>query len=168
MTELKILAVDLGTKCGIAHNCGGAIVADTYHLSTAAEVTAWGKTRLTRRCDPRISRLQKILCGIPKPDVAVFEDVQFSSYTLQCQLWSSLRTVLWLTLGNSCVLECVPVSTLKLFATGHGGATKEMMQRALVKKHPEVYNPSLDDNAIDALWILKWAQSNLARMPRKP
>ena len=167
MTELKILAVDLGQHCGIAHNCTGPIVAATHHLATAKEVTAWGRNRMTRRCDPRIERLKNIVCCIPKPDVVVFEDVEFSSYTLQCQLWSSFRTVLWLTLGNSCILECVPVSTLKKFATGHGGATKEMMAAALKRKHPELFNPSLDDNAIDALWIFKWAQTSLARIPRK-
>ena len=166
MDALKILAVDLGTHCGLAHNCQGELKAWTEHLATPAEVTAWGKSRMTRRNDPRISRLAKILSCCPKPDVVVFEDIQFQSYTLQCQLWSSLRAAIWLTLGASCILECVPVSTLKLFATGHGGATKDGMSLALKRKHPTLCKQDLDDNAIDAIWILKWAETNLARIPR--
>jgi hypothetical protein len=170
VAALKILAVDLGTHCGLAHNITptGAVTAWTEHLATASEVTTWGRTRMTRRNDPRISRLAKLLSCGPTPDVVVFEDVQFQSYTLQCQLWSSLRAAIWLTLGKSCIVECVPVATLKKFATGHGGATKEMMEAALRRTSPELFNQkqTLDDNAIDAIWILKWAEHNLARIPR--
>jgi hypothetical protein len=168
MELLKILAVDLGTHCGLAHNCTptGAVTAWTEHLGTKEEITMWGKTRLSRRNDPRISRLAKILGCCPKPHVVVFEDVQFQSYTMQCQLWSSLRAAIWLTLGDSCILECVPVSTLKLFASGHGGATKDGMRLALKRRYPELLKPELDDNAIDAIWLLKWAEINLARIAR--
>lgn len=96
--------------------------------------------------------------------MVVFEDVQFSTYTLQTQLWASLRTCVWLTLGKSCLLECLPVSTLKKFATGFGGATKEGMAAALFKQSPGFRGQKLDDNAIDAIWIFKWAQTHLSRV----
>jgi hypothetical protein len=65
-------------------------------------------------------------------------------------------------------MECVPVSTLKKFATGHGGATKEMMEISLRKQRPEVFLQKrfVDDNAVDAIWILLWAQAKLIRMTR--
>lgn len=165
---MKILAIDLGTHCGLAHNCtpDGKLTAWTEHLATDSEVTQWGKDRRNRTNDPRIARLVELISRIPKPGAVVWEDVQFSSYTLQCQLWASFRTAIWLTLGQHCLLECVPVATLKKFATGHGGATKEMMESALRKKAPEIFlqKKSFDDNAIDAIWIHRWATTRLARM----
>lgn len=161
---LKILALDLGTSTGYARNYGPLNWAGTWHLATAAEVTKWGKERLTRRCDPRMSRLREHLTGcVVKPDLVVFEDVEFSTYTKQTQLWSSFRTVVWLTFDRRAALECVPVTTLKKFATGSGGADKAGMKRALFTQYPNQYG-GLDDNAIDALWILKWAEKNLGRM----
>lgn len=167
---LRILAIDLGTHCGLAHNCTptGAVTAWTEHLATAREITEWGRSRMTRRNDPRILRLSKILQRIPKPDVCVFEDVCFQTYTKQTQLWSSLRAAVWLTLGESCILECVPVATLKKFATGHGGATKPMMETALRRANPDMFKQlqTLGDDAVDALWLFKWAEKYLARIPR--
>lgn len=161
---LKILALDLGTHTGFARNFGPMPWAGTWTLSQPKEVTAWGKQRLDRRCDPRIERLHRLLQdGLVKPDLVVFEDVEFSKYTLQTQLWSSFRTVVWLTFGSKSVLECVPVTTLKKFATGSGGADKLGMKRALDRQYPGA-STGLDDNAIDAVWILKWAEKNLSRM----
>jgi hypothetical protein len=63
-------------------------------------------------------------------------------------------------------VDCVPVATLKKFATGHGGATKEMMATSLQKKLPGLFEQKLDDNAIDAVWLFKWAETFLTRIPR--
>jgi Holliday junction resolvasome RuvABC endonuclease subunit len=156
----------LGTNTGYAHNLAGEsiLTAGTWKLATPKEITQWGKERWTRRNDPRIHRLQQYLVSLPKPDVVVFEDVEFSTYTLQTQLWSSFRTCVWLTLGKSCLLECVPVATLKKFATGHGGAKKEQMAEALFKQDPGFRDQQLDDNAIDAIWLFRWAQMHLSRV----
>jgi len=73
------------------------------------------------------------------------------------------------------IVECVPVGTLKKFATGHGGATKAMMVKALVKSdtrffavdNPECafYNTQvINDDAVDAVWLWKWAEQNLSRI----
>lgn len=161
----KILALDLGTHCGFAHNINGGN-AGTWTLGSAKEITMWGKFRLTRRNDPRIHRLALRLSAYQNTDIVIFEDVEFSTYTLQTQLWSAFRTVVWLILGGhpNRIIECIPVSTLKKFATGHGGATKEMMSAALKKKFPELWRSEYDDNTIDALWLLKWAQQNLTRV----
>lgn len=161
---MKILALDLGTKTGIAMNYGQFPGAQTIKLATKTEVTLWGKHRLTRRCDPRIARLCRELLKIETPDMVVFEDVEFSTYTYQTQLWASLRAAVWIAFDQpSVAIECVPVTVLKKFATGNGGAKKEAMSKAMFTQFPQT-RPDLDDNAIDALWILKWAERNLSRM----
>lgn len=167
---MKILALDLGTNLGIAHNLNpsGELVAETRVLASAKEITAWGKSRMTRRCDPRALRMQELLLSFPPADVVVFEDVEFSTYTKQTQLWATWRTILWISFGrSSSVIECVPVTTLKRFATGSGAADKDQMAAALYRQSPELLNNSLDDNAVDAIFLWKWANHNLARMLRK-
>lgn len=160
---MNILALDLGTKTGIAHNLGGRLHAETLRLATDDEVTAWGKQRLTRRKDPRVIKFFEYLCSLPRPDLVVFEDVQFSSYTLQVQMWASLRTSVWLAFSSEVTVECVPVGTLKKFATGTGSAGKDLMKKHLLLQHPEWKKVELDDNAVDALWLFYWAQHNLSR-----
>ena len=47
-------------------------------------------------------------------------------------------------------------ATLKKHATGNGRATKDDMMAAAIRQHPTVR--LLDDNHVDALWLLHWAQ----------
>jgi hypothetical protein len=165
---MHILALDLGTHTGFARTIPGSelIEAGTWHLASKSEVTAWGKQRLTRRDDPRIHRLAEKLGCEPVPDVVIFEDVEFQTYTLQCQLWASLRTVVWLSFGEHSFMECVPVTTLKKFATGNGWADKAGMLAAIRKRFPAYDTAGLDDNAIDAIWLHHWASTKLSRAIR--
>jgi hypothetical protein len=55
---------------------------------------------------------------------------------------------------------------LKKFATGSGGADKTGVERALRRQYPRANIEGLDDNAIDAIWLLLWAKINLARLVR--
>lgn len=158
---MRILALDLGTLTGWATNCRGAIQVGTWKLATAKEVTAWGKIRLTRRQDPRILRLKENVsefCG--EIDAMVFEDILFSSSTLQVQLWSALRAACWLSCDAHVLRECVPVQTLKRFATGAGNADKAMMITRAKKQLPGAV---FDDNSADAFWLLQWGIQNLSR-----
>ena len=169
----KILALDLGTKTGYCYGDSiSTLKVGTWKLATAKEVTQWGKERLTRRCDPRCARLWHELDRLPKPDIVVFEDVEFASYTKQVQLWASLRAAVWLSYGgfsgcgySGVLLECVPVGTLKKFATGAGNANKNGMERAATRLGLEV--SGLDDNAVDALHLWRWAERNLSRWQNK-
>ena len=162
---VKILALDLGTFTGVAWNYGPPPWATTWKLATPKEVTAWGRNREVRRCDPRIERLKHNLEHFSlHPDLVVFEDVEFSTYTKQTQLWASFRTVIWVVFGGRAVIDCVPVTTLKKFATRNGNADKAQMKAEMFKQYPDT-DPNLDDNAIDALWIIKWAEKNLSRLP---
>lgn len=166
---MRILGLDLGTKTGWATNAGGTLQAGIWNLATPQEIREWGKQRITRRRDPRVARLaQKLESFCDNVDLVIFEDVQFTSYTLAVQLWSSLRAALWLMCGGGAkpVMECVPVGTLKLFATGCGNATKGRMLHA-AKRSPYFVNlplQQLDDNAIDALFLFQWGLIKLSRM----
>lgn len=161
---MRILALDLGTNTGFAHNLTGELQAGTWTLATDKEVTAWGKSRATRKRDPRMQRLHKILHEIGRPDIVVFEDVEFSSYTKQTQLWSSFRATVWLSFSSDCVIDCVPVKTLKKWATGDGNADKDKMAAVLYKQQPELKKAGLDDNAVDAIWLYSWAVKTFARL----
>jgi Holliday junction resolvasome RuvABC endonuclease subunit len=181
---VNILALDLGTKTGFAFNTENSFCCGTWTLARAKEITAQHKTRMDRRSDIRAQRLFDIVryqLDTYHIDAIVFEDVLFASSRMQTQLWSSLRTVVWLVARASGVnlIECVPTGTLKKFA-GHGGATKEMMGKFLCardtrfcrvgERNPkfffrkgEAQLQEIDDNAIDAVWLHRWAQQNLCK-----
>jgi hypothetical protein len=162
---LNILALDLGTATGYAYNRGDEFFCGTWQLATAKEIRQCGKDRLNRRKDPRIEKLCETLTELGKFDLVVFEDVQFSSYTAQTQLWSSLRSAVWLC-ASAPHFDCVPVGTLKKFATGNGAATKENMMMALFSPAIDMglNLGKLDDNGVDAVWIWLWAKQKLGRM----
>lgn len=168
---MNILALDLGTTTGycLGQTGIGAPVpqAGSILWATKTEVTQFGRMRLTRTSDPRVLRFERWLAGklqTTKLDAIIFEDVEFSTYTKQTQLWSSFRAVVWIAANAADVtVECVPVTTLKKFATGAGNADKSMMARALKMRHPEFSKKELDDNAVDAIFIWKWAAQTLAR-----
>lgn len=162
---MDVLGIDLGTNTGYCYNHGGQITCGTWTLATSKEVSAWGKTRQRRTGDPRIDRLCDKIDNLGYFDIVAFEDVQFGSSTYQTQLWASLRASVWLCARAGVAIECVPVGTLKKFATGHGGATKEAMLKAMKRDNPEFFTPNfpLDDNAIDAYFVWKWATKTLAR-----
>lgn len=178
---IKILALDLGTYTGFAYNQDAAIVAGTFELASDKERSEQKKTRMDRRLDLRAARLYGWLWNVVStelPHVVIFEDVQFTTYTAQVQLWSSLRGVVWSVLRQfpNIIPECVPVKTLKLATTGHGSADKGEMaafvKRILRervapsgKKLFDEGSPVLDDNAIDALALWHWANTHLAKIP---
>lgn len=163
---MKILALDLGTKTGVAFGrTAGSPEVATHRWATAKEITEFHKTRMDRRGDPRVTRLFSYLKALAslKPDAVVFEDVQFQSSTFQTQLWASWRTAVWLAFAPPTIIECVPTGTLKKFA-GAGNLDKDGMSKALRTQHPSLWRPSYDDNAIDAMWIWLWAKHTLGRI----
>lgn len=173
---MNTLTLDLGTHTGFTYlDPHDGLTCGTWKLASAKEVTAWGKDRLSRRCDPRVKRLFELVSTTHHRfcfDVVVFEDVQFASSTYAVQLWASLRAAVWLACRECALvkaprLDCVPVGTLKMFATGNGHADKAQMLAAARRKKllddPADF-ADLDDNAIDALHLYDWAQKNLGRI----
>jgi crossover junction endodeoxyribonuclease RuvC len=171
---LKVLALDLGTQTGFCYNLNRETehvwveFAGTKTWATPKEITLFRKQRMDRRLDPRIWHFHKWLSHLlheNRFDVVVFEDVQFASTTLACQLWASLRSVVWVNCEDTHTLtECVNVKTLKKWATGDGNATKETMAAFAIKSGYEL--PTLDDNGIDAFWLWRWAHEKLKRYER--
>lgn len=156
---MNALAIDLGTHCGFAYNIGVDFCYGHWDLATPREVREWGHQRLTRRRDPRPQRLCDRVLQLPfVPDLILFEDVQFASSLLQVQLWSALRTSLWMCLGDNVRFDCLSVQSLKKFAC-RGGADKVAMRNALCKKHPERYRPTMTDDEIDAIWLWIWSRT---------
>lgn len=186
--SVNILALDLGTNTGYAYNSGESFFCGTWKLATPKEVTAWGKIRLTRRCDPRVLKLFNSVRGIIRliePKIIIFEDVQFSSTQLQTQMWASLRAAVWCANDSlngpispvPAVMECVAVGTLKKFAAGSGNADKEAMMKAVARYNPERFsygvatkkfldlntNLELTDDAADAIHLWRWATQKLTK-----
>jgi Holliday junction resolvasome RuvABC endonuclease subunit len=164
----RILALDLGTSMGAAFNfpADHPPTAITHILGTAKEIAEWGKTRFNRRLDPRVTRMFTWVWQALTTrgyDILIFEDVCFSSSTQQTQLWSSFRGALWCaaSMVPRVSVECVHTGTLKKFATGHGGATKEMMASSLYRLSPQWKSANLSDDAVDALWLWQWAKQHL-------
>lgn len=171
-----ILALDLGTNVGFAYNMGDSFHCGTWTLASTKRLREQKKTRTNRRQDIRIIELYQMVKSLSIAsafDCIVFEDVQFSSSTAQTQLWSSLRAAVWIAaFGSNTLVECVPTGTLKKFATGSGSAKKEQMGIALCRRFSEFRTADskvfrglqeLDDNAVDAIWLWKWGQTNLSR-----
>lgn len=167
---MNLLALDLGTNTGIAYNQGDQFIVTTKRWITDKEVTANHKSRLDRRCDPRLVRFYEFLRSLSgRFDAIVFEDVQFQTYRMQTQLWASFRTAVWLhgaTDPRQPVIECVATNLIKQFATGSGGADKIKMTQALKRQHPQRFSAEMDDNAVDAAWLWVWGQSKLGRMKK--
>lgn len=160
---MNILALDLGSTTGYAVGIDSPCC-DSIEWASKGELKRASHARMDRRCDLRVTRFFEWLKLQTEIDLVVFEDVEFIKYRMQAQLWASYRTAVWLAFPSQ-KIECVSLKTLKKFA-GHGGADKDMMRSFLVRKHPELFDMSLDDNAIDAAWLWLWAKQNLGRVTK--
>lgn len=165
---MSTLAIDLGTKTGWATDGDSG----TEILATEKELAEQRKLGNERFLDLRFLRLlafvkDQIRAGARR---IVFEDVQFASTQMQAQLWSSLRAAIWaaaapfqarpgLDESGQVQAVCVPVGTLKKFASGTGAAQKEDMAAALLASCPAYADRAMDDNEIDAIWLLKFAEA---------
>lgn len=177
---MSILTLDLGTKCGYALQTGrGERLSGTWILSEPSSIKAAGEADLDRTREPRFfelaNRIEKIVQLNEDLRLIAFEDVLFSKYTKQTQLWSSLRAAIWAVVWKHphIRVDCLNTTSLKVFGANHGGATKEMMAAWLMKRHPETFCRKggktlkqtgiplvasiVDDNEIDALHLLDWA-----------
>lgn len=170
LLAVNILALDLATKTGYAYNSGDRFYFGTWTLGEEKALRAARLSRMDRRNDLRVHELYKHLSQEmavwPDPQIVIFEDVQFASSTDQVQLWSSLRTAVWLAFppSSGVNVECVNVARLKSYATGYGSAKKPLMEKYLRLRHPEIYSHQMDDNAVDAAWLWLWAKEHLTRM----
>lgn len=180
------LALDLGSTTGWAlGDRNGRFSSGSIELMPAKAVREQTKKAWDRRCDGRILALARWLDATlttNKVERVVFEDVLFVHSAKQAQLWSSFRATVWVTCAvtrdPAPVLHCLPVATIKKFFAGYGGAEKLHMAQALLDGKKAfagefIIGPnkrgdtdlletasgrSVDDNEVDALAILAFAQ----------
>lgn len=171
----KTLTLDLGTHTGwtlLEHS--RVIASGTQLLATPEELVEQRKAGGERTLDVRFSRLLSFISGHLQAGVQriVFEDVQFAKTQAQVQVWTSLRCAIWAAVQHRPIeIRCVQVGTLKLFATGSGGAQKQDMAQALVQAEPAMYQladdgsvirpdgTKIDDNEVDAIWLARFTEA---------
>lgn len=160
-----VLGLDLGTTTGISIIDGSKSTQVSRSVLLAKSAELRNQNRATE--DIRFERLrQKVvesLAGVTGKIVVAWEDVQFCSSTYQFQLWCTLRAAVWAALddGRTFCRMSVPVGTLKLFATGSGNADKSRMLTTAIKRSLLPVNSTLGDDAVDALWVARWALSKI-------
>lgn len=173
---VRVLALDLGTRTGYAKIDAQGLQVGTATLASAKELTGSMKWR---DWDIRFTRLAAFVVDwfmeepSDEPVHIVWEDVQFVHSSQQINVWTTLRSAVWAATWfvrwrfstASVTLHAVPVGTLKKFATGSGAAGKDGMLRAAVaqKKLTPEQADALDDNAVDALWLMHYATENLVK-----
>lgn len=147
---MKILAIDPGTSCGFAiGDDQGAVVSGVWQLAPGR-----GESPGIRYLKLR-GRLNEALAAAGTLDLVVFER-SFQRGQAAVHIHHGLVSHLesWCA-ENGIEHANVMATTLKKFATGAGNASKEDMRRiGLTRFSPA----SMDENEIDALWILEWAR----------
>lgn len=166
------LTVDLGTNTGWCLMIGSQLSeSGTLQLASEEELEAQRREGRERTLDLRWVRFHAFLSkhlggGVNR---IVFEDVGFAPTRMQTQLWASLRAAIWAVAnGSSIEVFCVPVATLKVFATGDPKAQKQQMLQALVDIDSEAFELSadvvirrksrlpMDHNEVDAIWLARF------------
>lgn len=167
----RIIAFDLGSTTGFAEGfseyCGHISSVKTYswELALKKTITESQKSGASRFLDPRVATFARLVekqrkCAgaIPDPSLIVFEDIQFGRSVAQCQLWGSLRGVLWsFAARTGTPVISIPTGTLKKWTTGNGAAQKGDMKKAALKRWAPFVKALATHDEIDALALLMWA-----------
>ncbi|WP_413936938.1 crossover junction endodeoxyribonuclease RuvC [Nitrospira sp. BLG_1] len=152
MKDKTVLGIDPGLACGWAvRSPSGTIQSGVWYLDGGRFEGA----------GMRLVRLTAYLTEIAKQkpfDVIAYEEVRSHMGVDAAHLYGAIT----LTIASWCEQHKVPyfgvsVGQVKKFATGNGGASKEMMQAAAKIKWPEL--GTIDHNEADARWIAEFAVS---------
>ncbi len=149
---MRILALDLGTKCGFAHSAGPS---GLWDLSVKRDESSG--MRLVRL----IGKLNEIRreVGI---DLVVYEAARHAAPHMQgalvvlAEMQGQVKS--WCTQREIDYRGYSPTE-IKKHATGKGNSNKEKMIEAAEKKWPDV--KILSSDHADALWILDLIKSEL-------
>lgn len=157
-----ILALDLGTKCGLcAMNPAGKVIASATIDMSPKTGDRWGHRFLAFR-----TSLETFLHGF-QPSVIAYEDVRRHVATDAAHIYGGLLAVLEMTALAWDLPTCpIGVGTIKKAATGKGNADKTAMAVAASRKWPglEIF----DDNQADALWIAEACRTGAKPAAKKP
>ena len=152
---MKILALDLGTKCGWAHSTWGS-GSGVWDLSIGRHESQ----------GMRWIKFQKHLAEIlPYTDFVAYESVARHLGTHAAHIYGGMVATLQRALTELGVdYTGVPVGTIKKFATGKGNASKAMMidmaNQYKIVSDSVIYNKITDDNEADAICLLEYAKEN--------
>lgn len=143
----KILALDLGTKTGWALYKDGLITSGSVSF----------KTNRVEGAGMRFLRFSRWLAALRKEHNVIsgvyFEEVRRHAGTQAAHCYGGFQSVLTMWCEEWLIpYQSVPVGTIKMFATGKGNASKEMMIGAAKKLDFNV----VDDNEADALHLLRY------------
>lgn len=143
-----ILALDLGTQTGWAISKDGQIVSGSKSF----------KTKSVDGAGMRYLRFRRWLDSLRKEHGIInevyFEDVRRHEGTQAAHVYGAFKGVLMMWCEEWLIpYQGVPVGTIKLFATGKGNASKEMMIDAARECGYDV----VDDNHADAIHLLRYA-----------
>lgn len=153
---MKILALDLGTKMGWAHNCG---VSGTWDL----------RIRRDESAGMRLIRLRAKLREIREGegiDLLVFEAVRHANprmggaVVVMAELQGVIK--LWCESLNIEYRGMSPTE-IKKYATGKGNCNKDAMRTAAKLRWGKVKVARMDDNEIDAKWLLAMVKDELGK-----
>lgn len=145
-----LLAIDPGTHCGWAiRHPGGSIDSGVWNLK-GSRYEGGGMRYL------RVRQYLNQLHSTSKIDRIAYEEVRRHMGVDAAHVYGGIIA----TIGAFCEeqnipYEGIPVSTIKMVATGKGKASKEAMIAAAQAKWPG--QNVIDDNQADALWILEAA-----------
>ena len=143
----NILALDLGTKTWMAVYEPPGIVTDTVSFQPRKGELEGSRFHKFYH----YLSVRKCLFNFEK---VYYEEVRRHAGVQAAHMYGGFRAVLlmWCVENN---IPCigVGVTTIKKFGTGKGNATKEMM----IKSAEELGYRPVDDNAADALHLLRYA-----------
>jgi len=153
MTAPRLVALDLGTRCGYAvRNGTEPLVVGVMDFSTRKH--EGGGFRYLRFAQ----RIRELLT--PAPDAVAYEEVRRHLGTDAAHVYGGLLahlTAICEELGVPYV--GVPVAQVKKAATGKGNADKDAVLAAARARWPSLTIE--DDNAADALWVLECAMKEV-------
>jgi len=139
----KILALDMATKTGWA-------TVDHSGVENFRKRAGDSRGMIFIRFEAWLSEI----CQTVKPGLIVYERPHARGRAANEVLNGMLAYLAGTAEKNGIEYTDCPSTTLKLFATGKGNASKDMMMAAYLAKWgvaPE------DDNESDARWLLEWA-----------
>ena len=147
---MKILALDLGTKCGYAFSDGQSGV---WNFKPSTHETAGERYRKFWGAIESAIKLTGVT-------FIVYEEVHAHIGVEASHVYGAFVGILQaLCLNNKIEYKGVPVQTIKKHATGNGNAKKDDMIVAATLKFSKVN--VIDDNHADALHLLDYAISCL-------
>jgi hypothetical protein len=146
---MKVLALDLGTRCGWAlFNDGAPLASGTWELSNARQRRFEGGGVKWLRLRGLLN--QAVLGQLVEK--IVFEEVRSHAGVDAAHAYGGALAVLTAFCeAEGIPYEAYPVGTIKKHATGKGNAKKDAMIEAARARWPAIAIE--DDNHADALWI---------------